>query len=96
MLTLEEQQKLKAIMEVLGGNNPPQMQQEETIDRLRDEQGRFKKATEESESRSVRKIRLVKVRGSYGTYLVVTRFSMRDILFMTSLTLVVVIIAKLT
>jgi hypothetical protein len=77
MLTVEEQQKLKKILELLNEKEV----RNSSIDvsgRLRDEKGRFRPSSdrqvEESKYETGREIKLIKVKGSYGTYLVKTKW----------------------
>ena len=63
MLSKQEELKLKLIMGLLKDT------EEKKVDyRPRDEQGRFTKKEEEYPYRSEREIRVVKRRGTYGTY----------------------------
>ncbi|KIL71974.1 hypothetical protein [Bacillus badius] len=76
MLTIEERRQLKNLLELLN-------EEEETVNnrdvsnRSRDEKGRFlpkeELVLEESPSHSARKIKLVKMKGTYGSYFVHTK-----------------------
>ena len=83
MLSLRDQEKLKALMILLGDSEQEQEKKESNIDvsnRARDELGRFARV-EDLASESAREIRLVKVKGSYGTYLVQTKTTWKDKLY---------------
>lgn len=76
MLTAKEKQKLKQILELLDEKEVKTIKID-VSGRLRDEKGRFRSKSERQEEASKyassRKIKLVKVKGSYGTYLVQTK-----------------------
>jgi hypothetical protein len=78
MLTMEEQQKLKKLLELLYDEKGERNSSIDVSGRLRDEKGRFRPSSdrqvEESKYESGREIKLVKVKGSYGTYLVKTKW----------------------
>jgi len=63
MLTKQEELKLRLIMELLK-----ETEEKQPDNRLRDERGRFAKEEEEYPYRSEREIKVVKRRGTYGTY----------------------------
>jgi hypothetical protein len=77
MLTMEEQQKLKRILELLD-EKEVRTSKIDVSGRLRDEKGRFRPSSdrqvEESKYESGREIKLVKVKGTYGTYRVKTKW----------------------
>jgi hypothetical protein len=74
MMTIEERRQLQRLMELM------KEEQEKTsnIDvsnRQRDNKGRFaKEKVGESPSESVREIKLVKIKGSYGSFFVQTQW----------------------
>ncbi|HWK24887.1 MAG TPA: hypothetical protein VNS08_17880 [Ureibacillus sp.] len=73
MMSMNERQRLIKILELLNEEEEIEKRKIDVSNRLRDQQGRFlpsqseSKTKEESPSRS---IKLVKVKGSYGTYMV--------------------------
>lgn len=74
MLSIEEQIKLKRILEMISEDNQKVVPNHPSVsERLRDEKGRF--LPNESPSRNKeeypsRSIKVVKVKGTYGTYVV--------------------------
>jgi hypothetical protein len=85
MLTIQEQEKMKKILEVL--NEEQSLKRKRRIsERSRDEQGKFLPESPtrvESKSYSDRLIKVVKAKGSYNTYLIKERLltdSEKDIL----------------
>lgn len=75
MFNAEETQKLQRLLEVLSEDNQKDVQKQklDVSNRLRDERGRLLPHESKSETRvelPLRSIRLVKVKGTYGTYLV--------------------------
>ena len=70
MLSIDEQQKLQKL---LGMISEDIQKGPDVSNRLRDQEGKFlpnPSESQEEEEFRLRSIRLVKVRGSYGTYLV--------------------------
>lgn len=69
MLTMEERKKFQKLLEMISEDD---QKGPDVSNRLRDPEGRFLPNPSESqeEESHLRSIRLVKVRGSYGTYLV--------------------------
>ncbi|MGM7723752.1 hypothetical protein [Metabacillus sp. Hm71] len=77
MLSIEERDQLKMLLEKIQGQQDPAKKINlDVSDRQRDSQGRFlpkesqSEIKEESRSRSDRMIKVVKVKGSYNSYLV--------------------------
>ncbi|AGK52058.1 hypothetical protein B1NLA3E_01370 [Bacillus sp. 1NLA3E] len=75
MLTQQNQRKVKLIMELLKVDEEVKNNQIDVSNRSRDKKGRYQSEQKEEESKyeSAREIILVKVKGSYGTYLVKDR-----------------------
>ncbi|WGG47701.1 hypothetical protein [Rossellomorea sp. DA94] len=69
MMSLEERRQLRTLMEMLN-EEKSRASQIDVTKRSRDEKGRFTKEKKQAASRleSVKEIRLVKVRNSYGTF----------------------------
>ncbi|MED0665684.1 hypothetical protein P4T04_05050 [Bacillus badius] len=76
MLTIEERRQLKNLLEVLD-KEEEQTNKRDVSNRSRDKNGRFKVESEKQEedlpSKSVREIKLVKVKGTYNSYYVRTK-----------------------
>jgi hypothetical protein len=72
MLSLQEQEKLKRIMELLIDQPQEVKSNIHVSNRLRDQEGRFLPNQSKSPEKdwSLRSIRVIKVKGSYGTYLI--------------------------
>lgn len=74
MLSMGEIQKFQKVLEILSEENQKDIQTgPDVTNRLRDEKGRFLPNELQSETKEeyhLRSIRLVKVKGTYGTYLV--------------------------
>lgn len=85
MLTIEEQEKLKMILQLMDSSSAKKKVSRniDVSERTRDDQGRFAMEEEESPSGSVREIRVVKVKGTYGTYLVQTKSTWQDKLYIS-------------
>jgi hypothetical protein len=93
MMTLHEVEKLRMILEILKEDpnycNRPQI---DVSHRARDERGRFLpndfnkqgelflELSDNDEGETLRKIKLVKIKGTYGTYLVKEKIKISDIL----------------
>lgn len=95
MIVMTETEKLRIISELLNQESELSKLKDVSM-RTRDQKGRFRKESRRqvaSKYGSVREIKLVKVKGSYGTFLVKTRLlSEEDRVFLWS-TCVVAIMA---
>lgn len=96
LLTMREKEKLEALMTLIEVPQEGRKNKKSQIDvseRNRDELGRFEKE-EALESDSGREIILVKVKGSYGTYLVRDKITWKDRLFIFVVLFIIFIIGK--
>ncbi|UAT29486.1 hypothetical protein K7T73_12840 [Bacillus badius] len=91
MLTVEERRQLKSLLELLD-QEEQKTNKRDVSNRSRSQDGRFlpesKMPVEDLPSSSARKIKLVKVKGSFGTYLVQTKWlteAEKDILIVCGL-----------
>ena len=72
MISMNERQRLIKILELLNEEETVQ-KKIDVSNRLRDEQGRFRPNQSESKTKEelpLRSIKVVKVKGTYGTYLI--------------------------
>ena len=72
-MSMNERQRLIKILELLNEEEEIEQRKIDVSDRLRDQQGRFLPSQSESKTKEElhsRSIKLVKVKGSYGTYVV--------------------------
>src|SRR5690606_1658247 len=77
MLSMEEQAKLRKILSMISEDVPEKVSNGPNVsNRLRDQQGRFlpdKLKLRNKEELPLRSIKVVKVKGTYGTYLIKDR-----------------------